>query len=71
MPSLLMKDFIGFLIMGGILGLGGSVIFVILQTIFYKSPQGPLILIYYAPAGFAIGEVFGMLFWFSKVRNNN
>lgn len=64
--SLEMKDFVGSLLMGGILGLGISVIIVVAQTIFYQSSQGPLILIYYAPAGFAVGEVFGVLLWLYK-----
>ena len=67
-PSLEMKDFVGSLLMGGILGLGISVIIVVAQTIFYQSSQGPLILIYYAPAGFAVGEVFGVLLWLYKTR---
>lgn len=67
-PSLEIKDFVGSLLMGGILGFGVSVIIVVAQTIFYQSPQGPLMLIYYAPAGFAVGEVFGVLLWLYKTR---
>ena len=70
-PSLDIKYFVGALLMGGILGLGVSVIFVIVQTIFYQSSQGPLMLIYYAPAGFAVGEVFGVLLWIYKTRVKN
>lgn len=67
-PSLDKKEFIGALLMGGILGLGISVLVVIAQTILSKSAQGPLMLIYYAPVGFAIGEVFGVLLWLIKPR---
>lgn len=67
-PSLEIKDFIGAILMGGIFGFGMSVIIVIAQTIFYQSAQGPLMLIYYAPVGFAAGEVFGVLLWLYKTR---
>lgn len=66
--SLEIKDFIGAILIGGILGLGISVIIVIAQTIIYQSAQGPLMLIYYAPVGFAAGEVFGVLLWLYKTR---
>jgi len=65
-PSLEIKDFIGFLVMGGILGFGVSVIIVVIQTVLYRSPQGPLVLIYYAPVGITVGEVFGFIFWIYK-----
>lgn len=67
-PSLDIKNFVGALLMGGILGVGVSVIVVIVQTIIYQSPQGPLMLIYYIPAGFAAGEVLGVLLWLYRVR---
>lgn len=67
-PSLEIKDFIGAILMGGIIGLGISVIVVIAQTVFYQSAQGPLMLIYYAPVGFSAGEVFGVLLWLYKIR---
>ena len=73
-PSLAIKNFVGALLMGGILGVGVSVIVVIVQTILYQSPQGPLMLIYYFPTGFATGEVFGVLLWLyreSKSRNGD
>jgi len=65
-PSLELKDFIGFLVVGGFLGFGFSVIIIIIQTVVYQSPQGPLALIYYAPAGVAVGEVLGVMLWFYK-----
>lgn len=72
-PSLKAKDFIGFLLIGGTLGFGISIIIVIAQTYYYQSPQGPLALIYYAPAGIAAGEVFGVLIWlyYTLVKNQH
>jgi len=64
--SLETKHFIGFLVLGGILGFGVSVIIVVTQTVLYESPQGPLALIYYAPVGVTVGEVFGVIFWIYK-----
>jgi hypothetical protein len=68
-PSLKLKDFIGFLVVGGVLGFGFSIIIIIIQTVAYQSPQGPLALIYYAPVGVAVGEVLGVLLWFYKMRS--
>jgi hypothetical protein len=47
----------------GAVGLALAFVGVVLMTIITSSPQGPIVLIFYGPAGLAVGILVGVVTW--------
>ena len=62
------SSFLGYLIMGGVLGVLSSVVIIVALTMYFDNPQGPFAIIIYGPLGIAVGELLATFFWRQHLR---
>ncbi len=62
------SSFLGYLIMGVVLGILLGVGITVASTIYFDSPQGPFAIIIYGPLGIAVGELLATFFWRQHLR---
>lgn len=57
------SSFLGYLIVGGVLGVLLGIVITVALTMYFDSPQGPFAIIIYGPVGIAIGELVATFLW--------
>ena len=62
------SSFLGYLIMGVVLGILLGVGITVASTIYFDNPQGPFAIIIYGPLGIAVGELLATFFWRQHLR---